>query len=266
MIIPFPFSYSSLSTWASCPHKFKLHYIDKSDVFDDNIYMYFGKLIHNVLHKHFTNEISKKDFEARALEMWKEEWFKNWDDRFINEKFKLQIEAKFQFFEAGNAAIVKLYDNLHKVFKKECKGPYKIINKEQKYTIDYATKDGAQIQLTGIIDIELENEKGKNIIVDYKSSKDSTTYKNPPMSKLYQLNLYKHIYEAHYQKEAYKMFFVVVPRKYDKIVVVPCENKMDGLFEWIDNIVWGVQNDIFYKRKGCPDCFMCEYNKTQYCP
>ena len=47
-------SYSQLSMYKQCPHRWKLHYKDKISQREPSIYMIFGTAIHEIIQKYLT--------------------------------------------------------------------------------------------------------------------------------------------------------------------------------------------------------------------
>ena len=57
-------SYSQLSMFSECPHRWKLNYVDKLKVSESNIYLIFGTAMHEVLQKYL--EVMYYDTAKRA--------------------------------------------------------------------------------------------------------------------------------------------------------------------------------------------------------
>ena len=81
-------SYSQYSSWASCPYKWKLNYIDKLRQFTDSIHTMFGTSMHEVLQKYL--EIMYNDSIKNADLLNLEEMLR---DKLI-EQFKKAEEEK----------------------------------------------------------------------------------------------------------------------------------------------------------------------------
>ena len=58
-------SYSQLSMFSECPHRWKLNYIDKLRIFESNIHLIFGTAMHEVIQTHlevmYNDSIKKAD-------------------------------------------------------------------------------------------------------------------------------------------------------------------------------------------------------------
>mgnify|MGYP001214296875 FL=1 len=63
-------SYSQLSMWTQCPHKWKLNYIDELGVFTDNIYTLFGTSVHETIQAYLVCYYERTIKEADSLPMY----------------------------------------------------------------------------------------------------------------------------------------------------------------------------------------------------
>ena len=63
-------SYSQLSMWTQCPHRWKLNYIDDLGTFTDNIYTLFGTSVHETIQAYLVCYYGKTIKEADSLPMY----------------------------------------------------------------------------------------------------------------------------------------------------------------------------------------------------
>ena len=63
-------SYSQLSMWTQCPHRWKLNYIDDLSTFTDNIYTLFGTSVHETIQAYLVCYYGKTIKEADSLPMY----------------------------------------------------------------------------------------------------------------------------------------------------------------------------------------------------
>jgi len=63
-------SYSQLSMWTQCPHKWKLNYIDELGVFTDNIFTLFGTSVHETIQAYLVCYYERTIKEADSLPMY----------------------------------------------------------------------------------------------------------------------------------------------------------------------------------------------------
>ena len=147
------FSYSSITTYETCPYSFKLTYIDKCDRID-NFYGQYGTLIHSAMHEYFSDRL-----EAYELS----QYFK---DNYTTvvlappPPYPPGMEEKYK--EAG----IEFFDNFD--FKRE---DYDIIINEEKVEFEFEEDGIENIQFVAKPDLVLFNKKnGKFVLVDYKTS------------------------------------------------------------------------------------------------
>jgi hypothetical protein len=100
-------SYSQMSIFRGCPHRWKLQYKDKIKRFTSSIHTVFGTAIHEVM-QHYLDTAYEKSFAAADREIDIEEYFK---ETFVNEyqsQYKKNNNEHFsdasemrEFFEDG---------------------------------------------------------------------------------------------------------------------------------------------------------------------
>ena len=74
------YSHSQLSTYESCPHQYKLAYIDKVEVETEGIEAFMGSRVHDVLEKLYRDlKIAKLDSLEDLIRYYQEMWEKNWN-------------------------------------------------------------------------------------------------------------------------------------------------------------------------------------------
>lgn len=255
-------SYSGLSTWEECPWKFKLLYADKAPKSGDSIYTMYGHLMHETLAQYLPllRESKEDEFLDKATKYWNAAWVRDWKPEYVDPKFKLTEECYQRFLEDGLYMISNKLMDINYVLLKTF-GEYEILNTEVDYTHDV---DG--VPLRGIVDLVIKTTKDIAIL-DYKSAKDKSKWRKPTALKMHQLNLYAMIYET--MNPALKITqeaFLVIPRsRQDNMQLIVNNVPKIETLRWMHNIVWGIQNDIFYKNWNKSGCYMCEYNKTPYC-
>lgn len=93
-------SYSSFSTWAKCPHKFKLTKIDKIHEDRPSIHLSFGNAIHDTIQgylKIMFGHSAKLADELDLISVFKERFMQRFqEDR---EKFKMDFSSREEFEE-----------------------------------------------------------------------------------------------------------------------------------------------------------------------
>jgi len=75
------YSHSQLSTYETCPHQYKLAYIDKIEVETEGIEAFMGSRVHEALEKLYRDlKVTKLNTLEELLNFYGESWEKNWND------------------------------------------------------------------------------------------------------------------------------------------------------------------------------------------
>jgi putative RecB family exonuclease len=75
------YSHSQLSTYETCPHQYKLAYIDKIEVETENIEAFMGSRAHDALEKLYRDlKVTKLNTLEDLLAFYHQSWEKNWND------------------------------------------------------------------------------------------------------------------------------------------------------------------------------------------
>lgn len=75
------YSHSQLSTYETCPHKYKLAYIDKIETETEGVEAFMGSRVHDALEKlHRDLKITKLHSLEDLLVFYHENWEKNWNE------------------------------------------------------------------------------------------------------------------------------------------------------------------------------------------
>lgn len=161
-------SFSSVNNYCTCPHGFKLSYIDKKKKVN-NAFAEFGSFVHSLLERYFKGEA--EFFELS--QMYEDEYDFNVTDKFPSFKF---CDLKEKYYNDGLSylnAFEGLEDNLQ------------VVGVEQKVDLKLNGRP-----FVGYIDLILKDTTdGKYIIVDHKS-KGKFRSKKEKEHYLYQLYLY----------------------------------------------------------------------------
>lgn len=143
------FSYSSISTFNTCPYAFKLGYIDKKPRVD-NFFGEYGRLVHDCVEKFFAGELEIFELTQYFKEMYPKVMLSTIPPYPRNMEFTY-TESAIEFF-----------DNFAFNYEK-----YDIRNVEK--TIHFKI-DGTDF--TGRPDLVLtEKKEDENVLVDFKTSK-----------------------------------------------------------------------------------------------
>jgi len=75
------YSHSQLSTYETCPHKYKLAYIDKIEVETEGVEAFMGSRVHEALEKLYRDlKVTKLNTLEELLNFYHQSWKKNWND------------------------------------------------------------------------------------------------------------------------------------------------------------------------------------------
>ncbi len=75
------YSHSQLSTYQTCPHQYKLAYIDKIKVETEGIEAFMGSRVHEALEKLYRDlKVTKVNTVEDLLNFYHQSWEKNWND------------------------------------------------------------------------------------------------------------------------------------------------------------------------------------------
>ncbi len=75
------YSHSQLSTYETCPHQYKLAYIDKIEVETEGIEAFMGSRVHDALEKVYRDlKVTKLNTLEELLSFYHQDWEKNWNE------------------------------------------------------------------------------------------------------------------------------------------------------------------------------------------
>jgi len=75
------YSHSQLSTYETCPHQYKLAYIDKIEVETEGIEAFMGSRVHEALEKLYRDlKVTKLNTLGELVNFYHQSWEKNWND------------------------------------------------------------------------------------------------------------------------------------------------------------------------------------------
>ena len=212
-------SYSQMSIFGSCAHRWKLQYKDKIKKFDSSIHTVFGTSIHESL-QHYLDVAYEKSFAAANREIDLNEDFQH---RFISEyqsQYKKNKNTNFsdagemrEFFEDGVAILDWFKKKRSRYFNK--KGTY-LVGCEVPIVIA-PNKMFSNVLYMGYLDVVTYNERTDTFkIIDIKTStKGWNSYAKKDENKQFQLLLYKQFFSEQYNipLDKIEIEFFIVKRK-----------------------------------------------------
>jgi hypothetical protein len=280
--------------WSTCPHKWKLTYIDKKATSSQSIHTIFGTSMHETiqwwLHTMFNKSI--KDSEKLNLEeCLQEQMMQNYAVAVAennNEHFSNPGELR-EFYEDGVAILDFLKKRRVEYFTNQ---GYELVGIEIPLYIQ-ASDSNEKVFVNGFIDIVLRDIKNDRIIIiDIKTStKGWNAYAKKDKIKASQLVLYKSYFAKQFGYDEEKIdikYFIVkrklieglmYPQKRIQIVIPPSgKPTRNKLLRDIENFIEsGFNEDGTYKidgtfpsisgGKAMPNCKYCEFaSKEEFCP
>ena len=212
-------SYSQMSIFRSCAHRWKLQYKDKIKKFDSSIHTVFGTSIHESL-QHYLDVAYEKSFAAATRDIDLNEDFQH---RFISEyqsQYKKNKNTHFsdagemrEFFEDGVAILDWFKKKRSRYFNK--KGTY-LVGCEVPIVIA-PNKMFSNVLYMGYLDVVTYNERTDTFkIIDIKTStKGWNSYAKKDENKQFQLLLYKQFFSEQYNipLDKIEIEFFIVKRK-----------------------------------------------------
>ena len=195
-------SYSQMSIFRGCPHRWKLQYKDKIKRFTSSIHTVFGTAVHEAM-QHYLDVSYEKSFAAADREINMEEYFQ---EKFIgeyqnqykknnSEHFSDAVEMR-EFFEDGIAILEWFKKKRSAYFNK--KGTY-LVGCELPIVVA-PNKMLNNVLYMGYLDVVTYHEGTDTFkIIDIKTStKGWNEYAKKDEDKQFQLLLYKQYFSEQY--------------------------------------------------------------------
>jgi len=155
------YSHSRLSCYEQCPQKYKLKYVDRVETeIEQSIEAFLGSGVHETLEKLYRDiGYQKLNTLEKLLEIFHDEWKKNWDDSIVIVKEEYGPE---NYLKMGEKFITDYY-NKYKPFDQG-----KTISLEERILIKL--DDSGDYKLQGFIDRVTESKEGYYEVHDYKTN------------------------------------------------------------------------------------------------
>mgnify|MGYP003110473183 FL=1 len=278
-------SYSQYNQWVTCPHKWKLNYIDKLGEFTDSIHTLFGTSMHEVLQTYLTVMYNDTIKMADALPLDKMLLHRmKYNYTTIMEKnggveFCNQNDME-EFYQHGLLILEWFKKKRANYFSKK---NYELVGIE--VPINYVLEN--DIKFIGYMDVVIyDSFRDRYKIIDIKTSTMGwNKYMKADKNKTDQLLLYKYFYGVENNIPIDKIdveYFIVKRKLYTKVDFPqrrvqtfspasgkPSVNKvMNNLNQFINESFsegeYNTEHD-YIKRPSTKNCKYCEFNQTKYC-
>ena len=155
------YSHSRLTTFESCPYKYKLKYIDRVEIEDfETIEAFLGSRVHSVLEKLYKDLLNGKENNLEELlEFYEQEWERQWSPDIVIVKEDYTPE---NYREVGRQCLRDYYEQHH---------PFtdgKTVGIEERILVDL--DESGRYKLRGYMDRLVDKGGGVYEIHDYKTS------------------------------------------------------------------------------------------------
>ncbi len=106
------YSHSQLSTYETCPHQYKLAYIDKIEAETESIEAFMGSRVHDALEKIYRDlmKVDKINTLGEILDFYQQIWEKNWKStvQIIRKEYSVE-----DYQQQGKKCIAEYYRRYH---------------------------------------------------------------------------------------------------------------------------------------------------------
>ena len=211
-------SFSQLTIFNSCPHRWKLQYKDRVKAFTSSIHTVFGTAIHEAMQKYLGVMYSSSGAEADRLdlvEVFQEKFMEEYKKQYTtnNKQHFSSADEMREFFEDGVEILSWLKKKRSKYFSKRgwylvgCEVPI-VIQPNKMYN---------NVLYNGFLDVVMYHEPTNTFkIIDIKTSTRGWREKEKKdENKQFQLILYKHFFSEQYNVpvDSISVEFFIVKRK-----------------------------------------------------
>ena len=280
-------SFSQYSMWSSCPHQYKLNYIDKLGESSSNIHTIFGTAMHETI-QHYLSVmygVSKKQADEinkdKLLLERMREAYKSEAEKMSEGTPCTQIELE-EFYGDGRRILQWLDKHMHKFYSKS---GFELVGIE--IPLNATIKTG--VHFIGFIDIVIRDlASNEIIIIDLKTSTMGwNQYQKADKMKNSQILLYKKYYSELFSipLQKIKVEYQILRRKLpeDSAFPVPHVSKhipahgspsvkkvYDEFMEFINSVFddgGGFKDIEFPKVPGAAkkNCKFCEFGNRGIC-
>jgi hypothetical protein len=251
-------SFSELKTWAECPFKHKLKYIDGINGFTGNAFTAFGTAIHDVCEHIAKGELEEEDYDD------------HFDLAFLCELKKLEEKPDNQLItdmrQQGKTISPSVFPQLKKHF-----GDYEVFSTEE---VLYETIEELAYKwhLKGFIDLVIKTDDGKYHILDWKSCSWGWDAKRRSEKLVtYQLTLYKKYFckKHNIDPTLVETHFGLLKRtakdhRVEIFRVTSGKRKVTNATKLLIDGCKTIKAQNHIKNRN--SCAKCEFRHTEHCP
>ena len=259
-------SYSAVKDWMTCPHKFKVVWVDRSTKFCGNSHTVFGSAVHSVL-----------EYQIQGK---KPENFTTWDDffeqefiRFISQALKngapkSDFDKKLisSMREQGKELISLALPALKKKF-----GKFSVIKTELQLMEPITEFDKTDCDFKGFIDLVIGTEDGRVHVLDWKSSTGGWFRRESSDKKIiYQLVFYKHYLakKLEIDPKEIDVHFALLKRtpkknKVEFVDITSGPKRTKNALKVLEQVLSSCRKEYYPKNRLA--CERCDLNHTKWC-
>jgi len=254
-------SYSELKTWAECPRKHKLVYIDKLKGFTGNEYTAFGSSLHALCENAVQDLIQEPDY-----------------DEFFDLNFERELEQLGPDFELRTELVEQMRDQAKIISPLIIPGlnnhfdEFEVFSVEEKLYEKINDFSLDNLMFKGYIDLVIKTNDGKYHVIDWKTCSWGWN-REKRNSKLitYQLTLYKKFFcQKHDIKpEMVETHFALLKRtaKKDNVEIFRVTSgpkKTNNATELLHKALINIDRKMYIKNRL--SCKGCTFYKSEHCP
>ncbi len=248
------YSPTQISTFETCPKRYKFHYIDRIESSVENIEAFMGKIVHETLEKLYKDLIMSREIQLEDLiGFYQERWELNWHDgiRVVKEEY-----TPDDYYRTGKRCIEDYYRRYHP-FNQD-----RTIGLELRVKIPINSDSRNPYTMIGIIDRLAYAGDGIYEIHDYK-----TSTKLPDVARLEQdrqLPLYQLAVEEMWRdvKEVRLVWHYLAFNK--EITAIRTQADLNLLKEEVRGIIDRIEAEEEFLPVENPFCKWCDFQPI--CP
>jgi putative RecB family exonuclease len=248
------YSHSQLETYANCPFKYKLQYIDRKRTGRKSIEAFMGTMVHDALEKLYRDVRMSRLPELQELE---EYYLEHWDSSINDGIFVVKNEYEPEDYrQTGLRCIGDYYRRYH---------PFEVgvpVWLEKRVNIPISDEEGRSISFAGILDRLDSFEEGRYEIHDYKTSSSLPSQQELEMDR--QLSLYQLAVEAAYP-DAREVDLVWHYLVFDRELRLHREREdLEGVAAYAARLAREIEESEDFPARESMLCEWCEYQ--EHCP
>jgi len=254
VVMTLAYSHSQLETYANCPFKYKLQYIDRKRTGRKSIEAFMGTIVHEALEKLYRDLRMSRLPELKELE---EYYLERWDSSINDGIFVVKNEYEPEdYLQTGLRCIGDYYRRYH---------PFEVgvpVWLEKRVNIPISDEEGRSIGFAGILDRLDSFEEGRYEIHDYKTS--GTLPSQQELERDRQLSLYQLAVEAAYP-DARDVELVWHYLVFDRELRLRREREeLEGVAAYAARLAREIEESEDFPARESMLCEWCEYQ--EHCP